>query len=837
MNLLKSDLLATDGLVAMSSTRDFLLGLTWTLVSFCHAKMDSRLESLGADAFDASYLRIALGETRQEADSERNSLFHGITLHIGQKQGTPQDSDFAGATHFFFLSCLLMRVALHPALRMEEEFHFRYHKEISTIQGRAMLDEASPPNAFKSATPIVAVWFGWKTFLEDPDFASCMTELSLIQLRWLIAMAQERDNKRSLIPDWFCREPARWLSRLANTSPRLLKPHQAEKAIQFVATLLDMATAEPSTHEGSFHFSPIVVTSLIQVASSFVQAGVNRARRKQQLRWGKSKKTRKGVDEVGDDRDLEVYLSFDKNDLGVTVFAHRTVKEKLCPTLLRTFRAVDVVEGFDADRDNAFNKFSAKSQIAGLLLRLWSHPTGECRESVALLPASEIRSFASSVSTAARVDLDFAIEAIEKVYKASDEPQLMSRGMQNYIEQHVSQAASQLRGTRSYLVLFCGLSRDERVAAYLGGRAVDSPECQIFLTNLANMIVQFLEKLTARDGGTNQSLEDGNFEASSMISPRLAFLTRVEKKHLAEGLVRRRIHAINDLGLAIDVMCHQLLALAAKWHLAAASMEANQARVSPFLMALADNEDCDLIRMEHVMRRLVAVPGHIEGSEANNADAIFEHDGYVDHSTWSHKYEKTHVSETLKMIRRTAKQDQMKHADVAEIASNDDIIAFLDDLRERISTFKDGKTKALSPMEIVSTQQAIMSGTAATCEDDYSNSLSEWTVSSSPFGSQQDGSNIFFLHCYDKAIRNRGIVANVKTLLKEARKCHKWLPPPSPNSATYVCFAEERMDLCRVIVSGPIDTPYSHGLFEFDVYFPPTYPQVPPLVTFMTTGT
>lgn len=33
-----------------------------------------------------------------------------------------------------------------------------------------------------------------------------------------------------------------------------------------------------------------------------------------------------------------------------------------------------------------------------------------------------------------------------------------------------------------------------------------------------------------------------------------------------------------------------------------------------------------------------------------------------------------------------------------------------------------------------------------------------------------------------------------------------------------------------------MDTPYAHGLFVFDVYFPPDYPHVPPLVTFMTTG-
>jgi len=44
------------------------------------------------------------------------------------------------------------------------------------------------------------------------------------------------------------------------------------------------------------------------------------------------------------------------------------------------------------------------------------------------------------------------------------------------------------------------------------------------------------------------------------------------------------------------------------------------------------------------------------------------------------------------------------------------------------------------------------------------------------------------------------------------------------------------MDLVRAIVTGPADTPYSKGCFVFDIYFPATYPVVPPLVKLITTG-
>ena len=40
-----------------------------------------------------------------------------------------------------------------------------------------------------------------------------------------------------------------------------------------------------------------------------------------------------------------------------------------------------------------------------------------------------------------------------------------------------------------------------------------------------------------------------------------------------------------------------------------------------------------------------------------------------------------------------------------------------------------------------------------------------------------------------------------------------------------------------VMHEGPEDTPYSGGCFEFDIYFPPTYPHIPMNVQIRTTGT
>jgi ubiquitin-conjugating enzyme E2 O len=38
------------------------------------------------------------------------------------------------------------------------------------------------------------------------------------------------------------------------------------------------------------------------------------------------------------------------------------------------------------------------------------------------------------------------------------------------------------------------------------------------------------------------------------------------------------------------------------------------------------------------------------------------------------------------------------------------------------------------------------------------------------------------------------------------------------------------MDLLRGVIMGPAGTPYHDGLFFFDIYFPPRYPNVPPVI-------
>ena len=57
-----------------------------------------------------------------------------------------------------------------------------------------------------------------------------------------------------------------------------------------------------------------------------------------------------------------------------------------------------------------------------------------------------------------------------------------------------------------------------------------------------------------------------------------------------------------------------------------------------------------------------------------------------------------------------------------------------------------------------------------------------------------------------------------------------------PNSSIFIVSDTERSDLLKILISGPVGTDYSNGLFLFDVVCPDTYPETAPKVLLLTTG-
>jgi len=60
--------------------------------------------------------------------------------------------------------------------------------------------------------------------------------------------------------------------------------------------------------------------------------------------------------------------------------------------------------------------------------------------------------------------------------------------------------------------------------------------------------------------------------------------------------------------------------------------------------------------------------------------------------------------------------------------------------------------------------------------------------------------------------------------------------PLNYESSIWIRISKTHMNLFSFLISGPKDTPYENGLFLFNAYLPPNYPQVEPKVLIATTG-
>ncbi|XP_063984704.1 baculoviral IAP repeat-containing protein 6 isoform X2 [Diachasmimorpha longicaudata] len=86
-----------------------------------------------------------------------------------------------------------------------------------------------------------------------------------------------------------------------------------------------------------------------------------------------------------------------------------------------------------------------------------------------------------------------------------------------------------------------------------------------------------------------------------------------------------------------------------------------------------------------------------------------------------------------------------------------------------------------------------------------------------------------------RAAGDRSHPARVKRLAQEAVTLSTALPL-SYSSSVFVRCDADRLDIMKVLITGPAETPYANGCFEFDVYFPPDYPNNPMLINLETTG-
>ncbi|KAJ7955245.1 putative Ubiquitin conjugating enzyme [Quillaja saponaria] len=87
-------------------------------------------------------------------------------------------------------------------------------------------------------------------------------------------------------------------------------------------------------------------------------------------------------------------------------------------------------------------------------------------------------------------------------------------------------------------------------------------------------------------------------------------------------------------------------------------------------------------------------------------------------------------------------------------------------------------------------------------------------------------SNLSGCECFNNAGSNA-----TKSITREWKILQKNLP-----ESIYVRVYEQRIDLLSAVIVGPAGTPYHDGLFFFDILFPISYPNDPPLVYYHSHG-
>lgn len=102
----------------------------------------------------------------------------------------------------------------------------------------------------------------------------------------------------------------------------------------------------------------------------------------------------------------------------------------------------------------------------------------------------------------------------------------------------------------------------------------------------------------------------------------------------------------------------------------------------------------------------------------------------------------------------------------------------------------------------------------------------------------ENGYRFVISHHFENNVKmagDRGHPARMKRLAQETVTISTSLPL-SYSSSVFVRCDTDRLDIMKVLITGPADTPYANGCFEFDVYFPPDYPSSPMLINLETTG-
>ena len=141
-------------------------------------------------------------------------------------------------------------------------------------------------------------------------------------------------------------------------------------------------------------------------------------------------------------------------------------------------------------------------------------------------------------------------------------------------------------------------------------------------------------------------------------------------------------------------------------------------------------------------------------------------------------------------------------------------------------------TRSSASKESAAAGKQAVAAAAASAEEDYVRQIREIQFSAEEalpghhFETREGGKEAAGLH----------LPARTKRLALEAADMMGGALPAAASSTIWARLDEQKIHLWRAMISGPEDTPYSGGLFIFEILCPAEYPTVAPKVNLQTTG-
>uniref|UniRef100_A0A7M5TZX2 UBC core domain-containing protein n=2 Tax=Clytia hemisphaerica TaxID=252671 RepID=A0A7M5TZX2_9CNID len=159
---------------------------------------------------------------------------------------------------------------------------------------------------------------------------------------------------------------------------------------------------------------------------------------------------------------------------------------------------------------------------------------------------------------------------------------------------------------------------------------------------------------------------------------------------------------------------------------------------------------------------------------------------------------------------------------------------------------EDGETPSTSQemTSLTDNVGASCSEDAVTAEQQYVELMSEYQFDAYELITEKDDGTLQFNVPYHYASIVRDVrrkdtdvfnINRARRLAQEVASLSTSLPI-SHSSTVFLRCDEQRLDVMKVLITGPEGTPYENGCFEFDVYIPPEYPSSPMSVNLQTTG-